>query len=250
MAESAAAALRQGPRCSLVVSRYDKRRRDRHGRRRAGRRPAGELHVPERLSRRRCSRSTRAAARAGRRDEQAGRGLQRARRAISPACASRRRSRPAAGCFEALAPALAGTLGRRTTHVPVSQRAIHGLGRATSRHPQYQDLKARIHQELLNRLNLERLTRVKREDAEPEIRGLDHRRCSRPRRRRRPLSLFEREALIGDVLNELFGLGPLEALLRRPDDLRHPGQPLRPGLHRARRQARGDRASSSRTTGT
>ena len=31
-----------------------------------------------------------------------------------------------------------------------------------------------------------------------------------------PLSLFEREALIADVLNELFGLGPLEALLRDP----------------------------------
>jgi pilus assembly protein CpaF len=31
-----------------------------------------------------------------------------------------------------------------------------------------------------------------------------------------PLSLFEREALISDVLNELFGLGPLEVLLRDP----------------------------------
>jgi pilus assembly protein CpaF len=31
-----------------------------------------------------------------------------------------------------------------------------------------------------------------------------------------PLSLFEREALISDVVNELFGLGPLEALLRDP----------------------------------
>ncbi len=31
-----------------------------------------------------------------------------------------------------------------------------------------------------------------------------------------PLSLFEREALISDVLNELFGLGPLEVFLRDP----------------------------------
>ena len=31
-----------------------------------------------------------------------------------------------------------------------------------------------------------------------------------------PLSLFEREALISDVINELFGLGPLEVLLRDP----------------------------------
>ena len=39
-----------------------------------------------------------------------------------------------------------------------------------SRTNEYQQLKAKVHQELLNRLNLERLTRVKREDAEPEIR--------------------------------------------------------------------------------
>jgi len=38
------------------------------------------------------------------------------------------------------------------------------------RHPQYQDIKAKVHQDLLNRLNLERLTRVRREEAEPEIR--------------------------------------------------------------------------------
>jgi pilus assembly protein CpaF len=31
-----------------------------------------------------------------------------------------------------------------------------------------------------------------------------------------PLSLFERESLIADVVNELFGLGPLEALLKDP----------------------------------
>ena len=31
-----------------------------------------------------------------------------------------------------------------------------------------------------------------------------------------PLSLYEREALISDVLNELFGLGPLEQLLHDP----------------------------------
>jgi pilus assembly protein CpaF len=90
----------------------------------------------------------------------------------------------------------------------------HG-GRMDTRSPHYQDLKSRIHQTLLNRLDLERLTRMKREDAEPEIRslivGMVERESSSM-----PLSLFEREALIADVLNELFGLGPLEALLRDP----------------------------------
>ena len=41
---------------------------------------------------------------------------------------------------------------------------------ADTRNPEYQELKGRIHQELLNRLNLERLTQITREDAEPEMR--------------------------------------------------------------------------------
>jgi len=86
---------------------------------------------------------------------------------------------------------------------------------ADTRRKDFQTLKGRVHNELLNRLNLERLTRVKREDAEPEIRkviaiiieGLTN---------TTPLSLLERETIVTDVLSELFGLGPLEALLKDP----------------------------------
>jgi pilus assembly protein CpaF len=85
---------------------------------------------------------------------------------------------------------------------------------AGNRHD-YQNLKAEVHQELLNRLNLERLTRVKREDAEPEIRRVISS-IVENFTRTTPLSLMERETLAGDVLNELFGLGPLEALLADP----------------------------------
>ena len=87
---------------------------------------------------------------------------------------------------------------------------------ADARHPQYQALKASIHQELLGRLNLERLARVKREEAEPEIRGLIVGLLDRESQTM-PLSLYERDGVITDVLNEIFGLGPLEALLRDPD---------------------------------
>jgi pilus assembly protein CpaF len=81
-----------------------------------------------------------------------------------------------------------------------------------TRNASYQELKGRIHQELLNRLNLDRLTRVRREEAEPEIRSLIGGMLERERDRT-PLSLFERENLVNDVLHELFGLGPLEVLL-------------------------------------
>src|SRR5712692_3728956 len=84
-----------------------------------------------------------------------------------------------------------------------------------TRDPRYQAMKGRVHEELLNRLNLERLTRTRREDAEPEIRRLitgllDGEAVTTP------LSLQERDSLITDVIHELFGLGPLEALLRDP----------------------------------
>jgi pilus assembly protein CpaF len=85
-----------------------------------------------------------------------------------------------------------------------------------SRNPQYQELKSRVHTELLNRLNLERLSNVKREHAEPEIRDLINLMLERETQTT-PLSLFERESLVGDVLNELFGLGPLEELLKDRD---------------------------------
>jgi len=89
-------------------------------------------------------------------------------------------------------------------------------GGAEARNRDYQELKARIHQELLNRLNLERLNRMAREEAEPQIRDLIADMISKESRTT-PLSLVERETLVVDVLNELFGLGPLEALLRDPD---------------------------------
>ncbi len=85
-----------------------------------------------------------------------------------------------------------------------------------TRSPHYQELKAKVHQELLNRLNLERLTRVSRREAEPEIRELINHMIE-AEAQTTPLSLFERENLIVDVLDELFGLGPLETLLKDRD---------------------------------
>src|SRR5688572_22753775 len=89
-------------------------------------------------------------------------------------------------------------------------------GAVDTRHPQYQELKSRVHQELLSRLNLDRLVQIPRVDAEPEIRGLIVALLDRESHTV-PLSLFEREAMITDVLHELFGLGPLEPLLADPD---------------------------------
>ena len=87
---------------------------------------------------------------------------------------------------------------------------------AEIRHSQYQEVKARVHEQLLGRLNLERLSQVRRTEAEPEIRSVIASLLEKEAEKT-PLSLYEREAIIVDVLNELFGLGPLEALLVDPE---------------------------------
>jgi pilus assembly protein CpaF len=97
---------------------------------------------------------------------------------------------------------------------PVTGGAL-AANAADTRNPEYQALKGRVHTELLNRLNLDRLASVRREEAEPELRSIIATLLEREQQRT-PLSMSEREALVIDVLNELFGLGPLEALLADP----------------------------------
>src|SRR5262245_38362978 len=86
--------------------------------------------------------------------------------------------------------------------------------RVDTRRSQYQDIKGRVHEILLNRLDLKRLSQVEQRHAEPEIRligGILERETEHT-----PLSLAQRDALRGDVLNEVFGLGPIEALRKDP----------------------------------
>jgi pilus assembly protein CpaF len=83
-----------------------------------------------------------------------------------------------------------------------------------ARNGQYQALKSRVHGELLSRLNLNQLMRVPRAEAEPEIRDLIV--TLLDRERDTPLSFLDRETLKDDVVNELFGFGPLESLFSDP----------------------------------
>ena len=101
----------------------------------------------------------------------------------------------------------------------ISERArVANVGNVVDvRQAHYQESKERIHRALLNRLNLDRLNRVGRAQAEPEIRGLIMTLLD-SESSNVPLSMSEREALITDVFHELFGLGPLEALLAKYQD--------------------------------
>src|SRR5450755_697886 len=79
--------------------------------------------------------------------------------------------------------------------------------------PGYLELKAGVHKKLLNRLNLEALALSDRARAESEIRTLLGELLAEEGT---PLSLGERETLFGELLDDVFGLGPLEPLLRDP----------------------------------
>ena len=79
--------------------------------------------------------------------------------------------------------------------------------------PQFHQLKANLHRAVLDRLNLESLQRADRETAEEGIRVLITELMSK---QATPLSTTERRLIIEEILNEIFGLGPLEPLLADP----------------------------------
>src|SRR6266702_3716002 len=79
--------------------------------------------------------------------------------------------------------------------------------------PEYQELKFTLHRKLLDRINLEALSSMAGERARAEIRAAVARLVEEEKT---PLSLMEKDRVIEEVLDEVFGLGPLEPLLRDP----------------------------------
>ena len=78
---------------------------------------------------------------------------------------------------------------------------------------QYLDLKASVHRKLLDRLNLEALAQAERGRVEGEIRTLINDLLNEEGI---PISLSERETLFSELMDDVFGFGPLEPLLRDP----------------------------------
>jgi pilus assembly protein CpaF len=74
-------------------------------------------------------------------------------------------------------------------------------------------VKAAIHRKLIQKLNLDRLTEVNREDVRREVSQILE---ALVIGESTPMNLQERERLAQEVLDEVFGLGPLEPLLADP----------------------------------
>ena len=79
------------------------------------------------------------------------------------------------------------------------------------RRKQYLEVKDTIQRQLLSRINLETLATTGRAQAEGEIRNVVNGLIADSGA---SLSPTESEAILGDVLDEVFGLGPLEPLIR------------------------------------
>ena len=77
----------------------------------------------------------------------------------------------------------------------------------------YREMKAKIHSQILQEIDLESLNKlqenVARNRVSEAIRELLH-------RDRTPLALTERERMVNEIVDELFGLGPIEPLLADP----------------------------------
>jgi pilus assembly protein CpaF len=75
------------------------------------------------------------------------------------------------------------------------------------------NVKAAIHRKLIQKLNLDRLTEINREDVRREVGSILE---TLVVGESTPMNLQERERLAQEVLDEVFGLGPLEPLLADP----------------------------------
>jgi pilus assembly protein CpaF len=78
---------------------------------------------------------------------------------------------------------------------------------------EYQQVKADLHRKILDRLDLEKLGRTPSDAARDEVLLLIRNTVNSEAV---PLSFAERERLAREILDEIFGLGPLEPLLKDP----------------------------------
>src|SRR5438552_15300843 len=76
---------------------------------------------------------------------------------------------------------------------------------------EYQQVKADLHRKILDRLDLEKLGRTVGDAARDEVLILIRNSVNSEAV---PLSFAERERLSREILDEIFGLGPLEPLLK------------------------------------
>ena len=84
---------------------------------------------------------------------------------------------------------------------------------AFTKRDKHTELKVELHQRLLDLINLQALDQMTREQIEAEVGDIIYEELAK---QNHALNNAERKQLVGDVLDELLGLGPLEPLLKDP----------------------------------
>ena len=105
-----------------------------------------------------------------------------------------------------------------STNITIPNRArdagwVNRLLIAQAPSPEYQEPIFALHRKLLERINLEVLSALGGERVRGEIRAAVAKLLDEEST---PLSRLEKERITEEVLNEVFGLGPLEPLLQDP----------------------------------
>jgi len=84
---------------------------------------------------------------------------------------------------------------------------------AFAKRDKHTDLKVELHQRLLDLINLQALETMSREQIESEVGDIIAEELAK---QNQALNHAERKQLVGDILDELLGLGPLEPVLKDP----------------------------------
>ena len=126
----------------------------------------------------------------------------------------------------------------RAPQISWEQRLLKNGGKSKGAlKPEYQELKFTLHRKLVDKINLEALATIDNQRVRSEVRqALISLIDTEPTL----LSSLEKQQICDEVLDEVFGLGPLEPLAAGSHHLRHPGQHPQAGLRRAQRFARTD----------
>lgn len=77
----------------------------------------------------------------------------------------------------------------------------------------YHDLKEDLHSKVINEIDLESLNRLQEDVAREQLRQVI---LDILQREKTPLTMTEREQMVAEILDEVFGLGPLQPLLADP----------------------------------
>jgi pilus assembly protein CpaF len=94
--------------------------------------------------------------------------------------------------------------------VTLVEHPLHGVV-ADSAELKFQRLKCEIHEELVESLDLSLLSEVDRGSIEPEVRELAEQLC---RQRGGDLSPEQRQRMLNELMQEVFGMGPIEPLMQ------------------------------------